>query len=113
MDRSDGLGEPGGTAIGKVISGHRRNNYVPQTQFGYCLHNMVGLLRVGSLGLAPLHRTEGAIAGTDIAQYHERGCTFGKAFRPVGTTSTFTNGVQLQVTAELRRLVQCRRLKSA
>jgi hypothetical protein len=41
MDRSDGLGELGGTAIGKVISGYRRNDYIPQTQSIDCLHNMV------------------------------------------------------------------------
>jgi hypothetical protein len=113
MDRSDGLGKLGGTAIGKVISGYRRNDYVPQTQSSDCLHNMVGLLRVGSPGLAMLHRTEGAIASANITQYHECGCTFGKAFCPVGTTSTFTDGVQLQVTGELCRPVQYHRLKNA
>jgi hypothetical protein len=112
-DRSDGLGELEGTAVGKVVSGHGRNDYIPQTQSIHRLHNMVGLLRVGSLGLAMLHRTKGAIAIANTTQYHERGCAFGKAFCPIGTTGTFTDGVQLQVTGELCRPVEYRRLKSA
>jgi hypothetical protein len=93
MDCCDGVGKLRRTPIGKVISGYRSDNYIPQTQSIDCLHNVVWLLGVHSPGLSILHRTEGAIASTNITQYHEGSCILGKAFCPVRTTGTFTNGM--------------------
>jgi len=45
--------------------------------------------------------TKGAISSANIAQYHKSGSTFGKTFWTVGTTGTFANSMQLEVTGEL------------
>ena len=96
-DPLDGLGEDGRSAVGEIVTVHRRQHGVLQTHLLDRLGGTARLVEVDLTGAAGGHVAEGARPGAPVAEQHQRRRSLRPALVDVGTAGFLAHGVELHV----------------